>query len=219
LSLARAFTLGFIPEDVFDGQNDLLQTLEFSLPDLFEAFAARLLTSATAQTRLTVRSQRTDSRAIVDGKGRRYRAVRPDIVVFSNAEPRLIVDAKYKPRYVVPANSSGRIDEANKVSSEDIYQLCFYQARLRSEFGLTRTPRALIVAPRLSTDPAPPDQDLRTMSWSDGDSAPNGVDFSLAVAPLVVDTALRDIRRGAVGIDLLRSSPEIQAAIASADST
>lgn len=213
LSLARAFTLGFIPEDVFDGQSDILQTLEFSLPLLFEEFAQRLISSATAQSELTVQSQRPDGHAIVDGTGQKYRGVRPDIVVFRKTEPRLIIDAKYKPRYLSPANASGQIDDANKVSSEDIYQLCFYQARLRSEFGLTRNPSALIVAPRLSTDPEPSHQALRTLTWHGGDRVPTEVESSLTVAPLVIDTALREVRRGAVGIDLLRSSPEIQAAL------
>ena len=124
LALSRALVLGFSPEDVFSGMSTPFQTLEFSLPLLFERFAFRILRQAGAELDLDVRYRESDPEAILDGLGQGYRRVEPDIVLFRGGRAVGVVDAKYKPRYVagLPAKP---IPPQDRVSNADIYQLFF----------------------------------------------------------------------------------------------
>jgi McrBC 5-methylcytosine restriction system component len=150
LLLSRALVLGLTPPDYFADTGDArLPAMQFSLPLIFERFLERLLSEVGATNpRLDVRAQVPDRRALVDEVGATYREVRPDLELYIDAAPALVVDAKFKPQY---ASGDG---SARKMSNADIYQLLFYQARMSDRASGAVVPAA-IVAPQLTVEGLP----------------------------------------------------------------
>ena len=208
LALARAFTLGFSPVDLFSGRADALQALEFSLPALFEQFLERLVRDACESRGLQVRAQARDGRAIIDGNGDTYRAVKPDLVVFRQGKPVAVIDAKYKPRYLVPGVSGSQVLKENRVNNEDIYQMCFYQARLTSRYGLSAPPKALIVAPLVPATHAVVDVSLRTIRWVSGGQA-TAEGYGLTLYPLPLGEVVQRLKKGFTGFEALEPAQEL----------
>lgn len=165
IALSRALTLGLAPSDLISDGGTGLNNLEFSLPALYENFLVRLLTPCATKLGLELDFKHRYFEALTDAEGEPYRQVEPDIVVLKAGKPVGVIDAKFKPRYVVadPMNSA---QPAGLVTNEDIYQLFFYQSRLQSIGQLPRLPRAVILAPlfggQVSSSVA-----RRTVLWSD----------------------------------------------------
>jgi hypothetical protein len=206
LALSRAVTLGLAPEDPFSGASSPFQTLEFSLPILFERFVFRVLRGAAAELDLEVHYRRTDPQAILDGSGESYRSVEPDIVLFRRGRPVAVIDAKYKPRYVT-GRPARRIPPQDRVSNADIYQLFFYQSRLMNLYRLEEPCDAVIVAPQVPGARPTPDAVCRTLIWRSGD--PGEAPLRLLVIPVPLADILASIRGGSSALQALASAPEL----------
>lgn len=202
INLARALLHGFGPDDLFaSGQTDL-QLLQFSLPRLFELMVHRLVVESLGATSVTVSYQDEDLRAIVDGTGATYRAVRPDIALYVGGRPIGVIDVKFKPRYV--EGYPGTVPESARVTSDDLYQLFFYQVRLQHRYGLDEPPPCLIFAPQLDEGPGY-DATRRSVNWH-GARAWHG----LTIASIRLISALASLRRGETSQEVLASTSELQ---------
>ncbi|HEX8558738.1 MAG TPA: hypothetical protein VF668_11565 [Pyrinomonadaceae bacterium] len=205
LSIARALILGFSPVSLFAGAATGMQSLEFSLPALFEHFVTRLVRQGCEELRLDVRAQFRDTNAITDGLGKPYRQVKPDLIVLRAGKPVAIIDAKFKPRYVADLPGAS-VPKANRVSNADIYQLSFYQARLQALHRLAAPPPALIVAPKVTGD-EPPDVARRTIRWSA--TKEDHKMYGLTVLPLPIDKVVGALKDGRSGMEALRPAEEL----------
>lgn len=189
LSLSRAFIFGFSPESPFYGSSAPLQSLEFSLPYLFQDFIARLLREVCGKNGLQVSVQESHRDALTNDLGRVYRSVQPDIVIYKDTIPLAIIDTKYKPRYV--KNGLGEnIPSSNKVSSADIYQMYFYQSCLQASMNLSTPPIGIIVAPQVPSAYAVSDQSLRTILWNTMDER-----FELLVIPFPIANVVKKLEK------------------------
>jgi 5-methylcytosine-specific restriction endonuclease McrBC regulatory subunit McrC len=209
VQLARALFFGDSPTNVFGGGRGWLQSLEFNLPSLFEQFLARLLSEALASTDLRVSPQESDRGALVDRYMETYRGVQPDIVVYRSGRPVGVVDAKFKPRYVVGSGAEP-LPYRNRVSSADIYQVFFYEARLRSAYGLTSPLSAAVVAPKLES--STPDEARRTIVWQASLRA-GDPPYSLHVLPMPIADVLVELAAGSAR-SALEKAPELARFIA-----
>ena len=214
LNLARAITLGFSPTNLFAGNSGSLQTLEFSLPMLFERFLERLILSASASLGLDVRVQAQDGAAIVNGYGQLYRRIKPDLVVFDNEQPVAVIDAKYKPKYVnIPVGNGRQIPSANRVTNEDIYQICFYQTRLRLKYKTSALPLALVVAPQVSKGATQMDVKARTIRWRTAEPGADEGEYGLTLIPLPLVEVLTALKTGVSELEALSEAKELQQAL------
>jgi len=141
LELARSLVLQLDP-DLFKSGPGKMIGFELYIPRLFESFVHRLVHDALPDFRVV--SQTVDGEAFRDDWGNTYRTIRPDTVVYDADVPLAVLDAKYKPQY---------LRDRKKVSTADLYQLFFYQSRLRERSGLAAPPTAAIVAPSFGTSP------------------------------------------------------------------
>ena len=208
LAISRALLYGFSLENPFAGRSTRLQVLEFSLPELFERFLSRLLSEASVNLGLRVHIQAEDRHAIVDAEGTIYRRVRPDIVVFRGSQPVAVVDAKFKPHYTRTQRGK-RVPPKNRVSNADIYQMFFYQARIRARYRLERSPRAIIVAPLLQQAAEIVESERRTALWQTEELG--SPEFGLSLVPLPVVSVVRSIQDGRGGLAVLESASELAA--------
>lgn len=213
LTLSVAFAQNASISDVFASGKGEMPAIEFSLPELFEAFVERCLREGFRGTTVDVRVQFRDRTAIFDGFGAPYREVRPDFVLFRDGLPVAVVDAKFKPRYL-RGGATGRLPKRNRVSSRDIYQLSFYQARLQARYSLPEPPRAYIVAPKLDGSERMPGRERRRIRWKDERAAGNG--FGLDVLPFPVEAVLTAVKKGGSPASVFRSNSELEDFFASA---
>lgn len=199
LALSRALVLGLTPSDYFaSSREEVLPALEFNLPSIFERFMERLLAEVAAtRSRLGVAFQAPDRAALLDPDGGTYRSVRPDIELRVDGRPVAVVDAKFKPHYVAPEGT-------RKVSTADIYQLLFYQARVAQRSGGRVVPAA-IAAPQVQDEP-PPDAWPREVVWRQEGRAERRV--SVLAVPL---GALLERLRLQPAREALAAAPELQA--------
>lgn len=142
LRLSELVLRGERPAGLFEaGESSAGFTLDMAA--LFEAFVERALREWAEPLGLTVRAQGPDRGAFLDGAGRPYRRVVPDLVVYRGGLPVAVVDAKYKMYW--PAKAGGQPDR--KVSTADLYQLFFYAQRLQVKHGLAEPPLAFLASP------------------------------------------------------------------------
>ena len=132
------------PATLFQSGSVVSSGMVLSMPLLFEKFVERLMRDELVADDVRVESQRPDQRALLDGEGRLYSRVRPDLVLYREDKPILVVDAKYK-EYWPAAPSS--LEPAHRVQNADLYQLFFYALRLQLRYGLEAPPAACIVSP------------------------------------------------------------------------
>ena len=184
LAVARALLFGATPIPVDHRPRQQMQTLFFDMPRLFEWFVTRLLTEAAPSLGVSVRRQYRVRRALVDGIGKHYRTVRPDVLISSLAgEPMAVLDAKYKPRYL-----ERRRGKPALVSPADTYQMFFYEARVRRRHQLPGPLPLAIVAPQL--EPEIPDGRFLRIRWAEVDES---IEIRLVPVPLAdVATAIAD---------------------------
>jgi hypothetical protein len=194
LALARALLFGATPQPVDRRPRYQMQTLFFDMPRLFELFVTRLLSEAAPSLGLVVRGQYRVQRALVDGAGKHYRTVRPDVVMSSMAgTPLAVLDVKYKPRYL----QRGR-GKLALVSAADTYQMFFYEARVRRRHRLPAPLPLAIIAPQLEAE-LPDDRFLR-IRWAEvGES----MELSLVPVPLAdVAIAIADGKGAAAALGM-----------------
>jgi len=120
-----------------------------SMPVLFEKFVERIMREELAPQDITVESQHPDQGALLDGLGKLYRRVRPDLVLYRQDKPILVVDAKYKEYW--PADGPS-LRPKRRISNADLYQLFFYAQRLQLRHGLSSPPAACIISPLPAAD-------------------------------------------------------------------
>lgn len=117
--------------------------LALDMPFLFEKFAQRLIESVLAGSEFKLFSQTGDRGALLDSTGQTYAGVRPDYQVRKGNELVAVLDAKYKDYW--PMDKTGQRPN-RKVANEDLYQLFFYQQRLKQKYNLTENPPAIIIS-------------------------------------------------------------------------
>lgn len=193
--------------DIFGGAISRLPSLEFYLPQLFEKFAYRLISEFLAGSRLRAKEQAQDSKALLDGRGEKYRSIIPDIVINSPSAIEAIVDAKFKPRYVtgVPGKN---VPKKNRVTNADIYQLFFYQTRAARLNPELRPPATAIVAPLFGADQITSDPDRREVVWAD-DVEKKG-DLKISVLPIPMDSVFEAISNRETAKGALTRAPELK---------
>lgn len=84
-----------------------------------------------------VQAQKGDYRALLDGEGRHYASVRPDLEVWNSEHLVGVIDAKYKPYWRARDEV---LKPSRKLANEDLYQLFFYQQRLQRKYNLMKPP-------------------------------------------------------------------------------
>lgn len=206
LRLGEALLFGHAPRDLFSGGHQWLQGLYFEVPRLYEQWLAQLLREALVPYGLTVHEQLAQQGAFVDGFDQRYRKVQPDIVIFRGLRPIAIIDAKYKPRYVEGATAS-LLAPKNKVSTEDLYQMFFYQARLKYRYEVKESIPSALVSPRLPKSTPLPVQELRSIRWKAGDAEDV---HSLKVLAVPLEQTLDRLGEGASAGTALSEAPELR---------
>jgi 5-methylcytosine-specific restriction endonuclease McrBC regulatory subunit McrC len=205
LRLAEAILFGHAPRDLFSGGAQWLQGFYFDVPGLFERFLGHLLREVLHPRGLVVKEQLAQRGAFVDALDRRYLNVRPDIVILRGRTPVALIDAKYKPRYV----EGGVVPLAprNKVSPEDLYQMFFYQARLRYAYALPRSIPSALVAPRLPVADSPvPACEQRSIRWKAEDTTDV---HALKVLSFPLEEVLQTLANGGTSDEALRQAPEL----------
>ena len=162
ITLSRAIVGGAGMPDVFTTGNLATAHFELSLPGLFEQLVLRLF-SSLQRYGIEARFKCVDTGAFISGDGETYRKVEPDITLWREGRPIAVIDAKFKPRYL-NAQLNGSVVNSDKVTSEDLYQLFFYQSRLQANYAMSAPPAAFILAPKLDFRPLPT-QASRTIYW------------------------------------------------------
>lgn len=137
------------PSELFKVGTVVTSGLTLSMPALFEKFVERLVREELTPHDVTVESQHSDQGAILDGLGKVYRRIRPDLIVCRAGTPVIVVDAKYKQYW--PADKPS-LQPKRRISNADLYQLFFYAQRLQLKHGLAKPPAAYIVSPLPAKD-------------------------------------------------------------------
>lgn len=206
LRLAEAILFGHAPRDMFGGGAQWLQGFYFDVPSLYERFLGHLLRQVLTPRGFTVKEQLAQRGAFVDGLDRKYLSVRPDIVIFRANRPVALIDAKYKPRYVEGGGET-LLAPGNKVSPDDLYQMFFYQARLRYAYALSDSIPSALVAPRLPVAHTPlPAWELRSIRWKAEDTADV---HALKVLSVPLEEVLQALANGGSAADALAAAPEL----------
>jgi len=205
LRLGEALLFSHAPQDLFSGGRQWVQGLVFDVPYLYERWLAELLRGGLAPYGLMVREQLAQQGAFVDGFGNKYRKVQPDIVIFRGARPVAVIDAKYKPRYV-ESDSPTMLPRSNKVSNADLYQMFFYQARLKYRYEIEEPIPSALVSPRLPGSGPLPTKELRSIRWKAGDAADV---HSLEVLAVPLQPMLERLGEGASATTTLAEAPEL----------
>ncbi|MFJ4036903.1 hypothetical protein ACIPVB_02365 [Microbacterium sp. NPDC090007] len=124
LALARAllFGLNFEPDRADVG----IDAPTFDLALLFETLVEDIAALAYKRRGLQVTRQTSEGQALVDGLGRTYRSIRPDLV-YDGGVPVRVIDSKFKPVY---ASGGDEPSGKHRLSREDIFQTFFYATRL-----------------------------------------------------------------------------------------
>ncbi|MCU0290924.1 MAG: McrC family protein [Thermoanaerobaculaceae bacterium] len=191
-SLSEVILRGLRPSGIFDLGPVTTAGLVLDMAALFERFLEHILALVGSTLGLEMRPQQADRRALVDGEGAVYRAIRPDVVAYRGELPVAVIDAKYKDYW---RGSGYEREPQQRIANDDLYQLFFYSQRLQLKHALARPPKAIIICPLPSDDerdrtPMLADRYQRVMCRS-GHDAPSEV--HLVLLPLT--DILRDITR------------------------
>lgn len=148
-NLSELITMRRRPAELFGEGDVATKGLILEMPFLFERFVERLVDDWARPVGLRVAPQQPDRGALLDARGEIYRRVQPDLVLYRQDRPTVVIDAKYKD-YWRSKEPSGVPDR--RISNADLYQLFFYAQRLQLKHGLPAPPAAFIVAPRPALD-------------------------------------------------------------------
>jgi 5-methylcytosine-specific restriction enzyme subunit McrC len=141
--ITRMLLYGLRSRSVFSEGSTKMYGLALDMPSLFEKFTERLIATVLQGSDYKLFSLTSDRGALLDGKGQTYASVRPDYQVRKGNELIAVLDAKYKDYW--PVDKTG-LRPNRKVGNEDLYQLFFYQQRLRHKYRLMENPPALIIS-------------------------------------------------------------------------
>lgn len=191
LRMGEALLFGHAPKHLVPKGNQWLQGMYFHMDRLFEDFLFELLRKGTQHTNLTVRKQFAQGEAFLNAYGRTYMQVRPDIVVFRAGKPVAVIDAKYKPAYM-SGGPDVPVDLSYRVSAGDLYQMFFYEARLRHRYESPHPLKTGIVAPLLAHS-EPVERPYRSIRFNAAGEIDSAV---LEVMPLPLDEVLARAREG-----------------------
>jgi 5-methylcytosine-specific restriction enzyme subunit McrC len=147
--LARMFLFSLRPRSFFQIGSHPIPGVIFDMAWLFEKFIERYVSDIFSRVGVTVDAQSSDYLAILDGEGRSYASVRPDLEVWSSGKLLGIIDAKYKAYW--QGKEEGEKPE-RKISNEDLYQMFFYQLRMQKRHNLQTPPLTVIAAPMPADD-------------------------------------------------------------------
>jgi 5-methylcytosine-specific restriction endonuclease McrBC regulatory subunit McrC len=142
--LCRMFLSTLRPDNIFHEGKDEACGIVLDMAEVFERFVERLLIGIMAPQGFKLCSQVRDHGAILDDEGNKYTSIRPDIEVWKGTKAVGVIDAKYKPYW---ASDPNKLRPERKVSNEDLYQLFFYQQRMRRKYSFPNLPPAVIAAP------------------------------------------------------------------------
>ncbi len=190
LRSVRILLFGNEPADLLAGRQGTIQSLEFDLARLFERFVARLVMWLGRDLGLRVRVQEVARRAIVNASGLTYRRAIPDTTVFREQTGLAVIDAKYKPRYLL-RGSNGKPRKGGRVTNADLYQLFFYQALLRSRNRDLLWPRGAIAVPLLDDDQRLPNYEWLQIQWRTREAR-----YGIEVIPIRLIPILRSVQDG-----------------------
>lgn len=184
LALARALLFGL---DFEVGHPDVgINAPTFDLALLFETLVEDIAALAYSRRGLRVTRQTSEGQALVDGLGRTYRSIRPDLVVYDAMAPVRVIDSKFKPVYAAGgAEPSGK----HRLSREDIFQTFFYATRLAQRHNQPNPLPAAIAAPLLDNGQVPHEA-FRTVRWGENNS--NTARLDLLLVP--IDDGVRALR-------------------------
>lgn len=163
LALCRMLLFGFGPDDLFGGGRGFLQCLEFDLSVIFERFVRRVLEDQLSGTGVYISFQDSTQNELISGSGSIYMKTRPDFLLCCEEGPLVVLDAKYKPRYVSLSQGED-FGSKNRLDASDMYQMLFYADRLKN----TGVKRAYVLAPRLDTGSELPPESERVVYWKQG---------------------------------------------------
>ncbi len=175
LILGKAILFDAALPTMNDGDDELGFCLKFNFASLFELVVHRYLALRFANRAIRMRFQISSRGVLLDGKGRHYASVRPDIVALVNGQPKAVLDCKFKPRYLLGA----------RVSTSDLYQLFFYGEHVVSNTQGGGTRHMAIVSPIIRDEPLIP-MDRRTIV-----AEFHGFQRSVLVLPFDVRAAIR----------------------------
>jgi hypothetical protein len=132
--------------------------------------------------------------------------VQPDLIVYRDGLPIAVIDAKFKPRYG-DGDGAEPVPMRNRVESADLYQVFFYEARLRRAFDLQAPIPALILAPQIG-ELAGANKARRTIMWR-ARVAPTDVPYGLRVVRLPLENVLRQLEQGQQATEIVDGIPEL----------
>lgn len=204
LRLGHALLYGHAPSALTPEGSEWLQGMYLHMDRIYEDFLFELLRNALAGSALNVRKQVSQRDAFTNALGNRYMQARPDIVIFRDGAPVAVMDAKYKPKYMRGGPGAPTSLEY-RVSSADLYQMFFYEARLRYKYSLPQPLETAIVAPQFDTDiPVAPPYRVITANAADQSEAAR-----LHVIPLPLEAVLGHVKEGRFS-DAFREAGELQ---------
>lgn len=102
-----------------------------------------------------------------------------------------VIDAKYKPAYM-GGGPGAPIDLGYRVSAGDLYQMFFYEARLRHRYEIERPLKSAILAPQLE-NAKPVDRPYRSIRFNVAGESDSAV---LEVLPIELNDVLASVREG-----------------------
>lgn len=182
-ALALAQALLFKVDE--DGDSNPILSPVSDLAYLFETLIERAL-DICHPTDITVIHQDQGTRSIVNVDGRTYRRTRPDISLIQGGKTRLVVDAKYKPRY---ASGGPGLTSQSRVDVADLYQMFFYSERAARAQGSDDPVPVAIVAPLLP-GATPPTERLLRVYWQDAKTPARP---PLTIVPIPVEELTRAV--------------------------
>lgn len=204
LELARSLILRRHPDPFQNGRNTGT-SMTINLANLLEKLLERMLNDFLVDyPHSEVVPQETDRTCFFDGKGDRYKDIQPDLLIKWQGRPVAIIDAKFKPKYVdVPPGD--QIPPKHRVSTSDLFQMAFYQARINSVHG--KPPHCAIVAPMLGPGPVPRIS-RRTIAWESASDA-----ASTRVIPLSLPELAQILRNPGSDRQPIDAAPELKALV------
>ena len=209
LRLAETLIYGHSPQDIPSVGSEGLQGFYIHADRVYEAFLGELVSGVLTSHEVVVEKQFRIADAFVDLLDRRYAHAKPDLVVLRRGLPVAMLDAKYKPHYV-SGGPAQRAAQRNRVSSEDLYQMFFYELTLRHRYHLDGNVPAAIVAPIIGAE-RPVDRASRIIKTQSAD----GIQARVEVIALPLEAVVREAAKGDLK-GALRLAPELETFLAQA---
>jgi len=139
-SLCRLIINDYLDSGVNGGKSKFSHGFVFNMALVFEKFIGKFLRLALDDMNVVVEEQSKIHGAFVDATGKKYLSAKPDLLVKHEDKVVAVADIKYKPY----SKSLKDGKPVKKVSSADLYQVFFYQQKIRDLHHLPELPLAFI---------------------------------------------------------------------------